>query len=74
MKLWKDITERENNLKKGGDVMEVGIDVVVLEEEIQRVFKKLPRICSDTSSHLFIIQALYDAYKNLTGKDISLDY
>ena len=54
--------------------MEINIDTKILEKEIQRVFKRLPKICSDVSSHIFIIQTLCDGYKELTGKDISLDY
>lgn len=54
--------------------MKINIDTKILEKEIQRVFKRLPKICSDVSSHIFIIQTLCDGYKELTGKDISLDY
>lgn len=54
--------------------MEMTVDHKTLEKQIQRVFKKLGGICTDVPSHLFIIQALDDAYKNLTGKNISTDY
>lgn len=57
-----------------GKEMKISVDAKILEEEIQRVFKRLPRICSDTSSHMFIIQTLCEGYKELTGKEISLDY
>lgn len=54
----------------------MGIDVEtdVLEREIQRVFKKLPSICCDVNSHLFIIQVLCDAFKNASGRELSTDY
>ncbi len=54
--------------------MVVSVDPKTLEKEIQRVFKKLGGICCDINSHLFIIQALDDAFKNLTGRNISTDY
>ena len=54
--------------------MEMKVDLKTLEKQIQRVFKKLGYICTDLPSHLFIIKALNNAYKNLTGKDISIDY
>lgn len=50
------------------------VDPAILEKEIQNVFKKLPNICCDIASHLFILQSLLDAYKKLTGKDLSTDY
>lgn len=58
----------------GGEEMKISVDAKILEEEIQRVFKRLPKICSDVRSLMFIIQTLCEGYKELTGKDISLDY
>lgn len=54
--------------------MEIELNSKTLEKELQRLFKKLPDICCDINSHLFIIQVLDDAYKKLTGKPISIDY
>ena len=54
--------------------MEINLEADLLEKEIQKVFKKLPNICCDVNSHLFIIQVLSDAFKNLTGRNISLNY
>lgn len=52
--------------------MEIEIDI--LEKEIQSVFKKLPNICCDVPSHLFIIQSLLDAFRNASGRELSSDY
>lgn len=52
----------------------MNVEVEVLEKEIQRVFKKLPSICSDVNSHIYIIDALCRKFKADTGRDISINY
>ncbi|MBQ7602954.1 MAG: hypothetical protein IJU58_02290 [Clostridia bacterium] len=45
-----------------------------VEQEIQKVFKKLPGICCDVPSILYIIDALCRKFKEDFGTDISTDY
>lgn len=50
------------------------VDKNILEKEIQKVFKKLPSICCDTASLLYIYDVLCRKFKNDFGVDISTNY
>ena len=54
--------------------MEANVEIDVLEKEIQRVFKKLPSVCCDINSVLFIIQTLDNAFKEVSGRPVSTNY
>lgn len=51
---------------------EMSVDKQALITDIKRVFKKLPSITTDTNAMFFIGQAMLDAYKKLTGEELSL--
>lgn len=53
--------------------MNINLNENILEKEIKKVFKKLPFICSDTSSIVFIINALDESFEALTERHISID-
>lgn len=52
----------------------IQVDKEVLEKEIQRVFKKLPSICCDTTSHLYIMDAILRKFKQDFGVEVSTKY
>ena len=52
----------------------IQVDKDVLEKEIQRVFKKLPSICCDTASHLYIMDAILRKFKQDFGVEVSTKY
>lgn len=52
----------------------LNVDKEILEKEIQRLFKKLPSICCDINSHIYIIDALCRKFKQDFGVEISNDY
>lgn len=52
--------------------MSIDVDGNILEEELQRVFKKLPNICCDTASLIFIIDTLDKAYYEKFGKRLDI--
>lgn len=54
--------------------LNVEVDTDLLEKEIQRVFMKLPSICSDTASHLYIMDAVLRKFKQDFGVEVSTNY
>ena len=54
--------------------MKIEVEEEVVEKEIQRVFKKLPSICCDAMSHIYIIDALCERFREDFGREISTDY
>lgn len=50
------------------------VDEELLEKDIQRIFKKLPRICSDINVIICIIEILNSSFNELFGRYISGDY
>ena len=53
---------------------EVQVTKNTREKEIQKVFQKLPRICCDVPSILYIMETLCKKFKQDFGTDISTDY
>jgi hypothetical protein len=54
--------------------MNVTVNKDILEKEIQRVFKKLPGITTDTASLIYIMDALDKKFEADFGSKISTDY
>lgn len=54
--------------------MTIEVDKVILEKEIQRVFKNLPNICCDTASYLYIVNTLVAAYEEDFKCEFNTDY
>lgn len=74
-------SQRRKKFLKGAKKMEnvtqegkIKVNKEILEKEIQRLFTKLPSICCDINSHLYIIDALCRKFKQDFNVEISTDY
>lgn len=70
-KFFKEEKKKMENVEQEGKIK---VKKEILEKEIQRLFTKLPSICCDINSHLYIIDALCRKFKQDFNVEISTDY